>query len=171
MPRRTTSRRRAPSGLVTRRKLAAGMDVVPARITKWESEGCPVAVKAGGGRPSLFDPQAVRAWLAAREQESSARNGVGALPVERAREARARAQLAEQTLQIRTGELVPTAAIEAAWLELHEAVATTVRAIPRLADRLVLVAREEGARGVERVLGEAVEQAMQELSGWKPART
>ena len=168
MPERRAARRRASSKLVTRAKLAAAMGVVPGRISKWEAEGCPVAVKSGSGRPSLFDPEAVRTWLATRGQATQARNGLGSLPDERAREARAKAMLAEQTLRIRSGELVPSAELEAAWLELHEAVATTVAAIPKLADRLVALAREGGAVAVARALDEAIEQALQELSTWSP---
>lgn len=162
------SPKKSAAGLVTRAKLAASMGVVPHRVNVWETQGCPCARKGAGGRPSLFDPVAVKAWLAARDQATQARAGVGSLPDERARESRAKTMLAEQTLRIRSGELVPSAELESAWLELHEAVATTVAAIPKLADRLVQLAREGGAAAVARCLDEAIEQALTGLSSWKP---
>ncbi len=92
--------------LVTRRELAVERGVHMMTITKWEHEGMPIAERGRRGKPSRYSIPAVRAWLDHREE--AARIGTSLdLVQERARKEHAQAILAEQTVAIRAGELVP----------------------------------------------------------------
>ena len=154
--------RRKPERL-TRRALAAKHGVHMSAVTKWEHDGLPVAQRGGKGRPSLYDPRAVAAWLQARE-EASKTGGHADLAQERARKERAQAILAEQTFAIRSGDYVPRRDVERAWAAEVAAIRTHLLAWPTtLADRVFRVATLEGLPGVERVLYEATREVLREL--------
>lgn len=157
-----------PKGMVTRRQLAQVLTVHMQTVTKWEMEGMPIAQRGGKGRPSFYDEAAVRAWRIRRE-EAAAANAAGAGQLnptqEKARRERAQAQLAEQTFQIRMRDLLPRAEVERMWSGEYAALRAKLMSIPStLADRVHRAAIVDGVPGVEKLLEDAVTEALSELS-------
>ena len=149
---------------MTRRQLAAALGCHMMTVTKWEREGMPIAEHGGRGRASHYRETEVRAWLQVRE-EAAKQPGAVNLVAERARKERAQAVLAEQAYHIRTRDLLPREEIERAWLSESTAVRTKLLAWPSaVSDKVFRAATEEGQPGVERVLTEAVRDALRELS-------
>lgn len=153
MARRTT---------LTRLQLAKAMGCNGRTIAKWLEEGMPVEERGRGGRASRYDERKVRAWVAAREKAG----GMSEVARERARKERAQAVLAEQLAASRSQDLLPRVDVERVWAAEVAAVRAKLLSWPAtLADRLTRVASLEGEVGVERVLDEAVRDALRELAG------
>lgn len=151
---------------VTRREVAETLGVHMATITGWERQGLPIVKRGGRGRPSRYDLEAVRAWLAARDQ--AARKAVAG-PLDPVQEKAARdhwqAELAEQTYKIRQKVLLPADEVERAWSAEVAAVRSKLLALPTtFADRLHRAATLEGLAGVERVLQAAVHDVLRQLA-------
>lgn len=152
-------------GLFTRRDLAVRMGVHIQTVTKWEQAGLPVAERGRAGKPSLYRDEDVRAWLAEREKASTV---IGSLNVlqERARRERAQAVLAEQTFEMRSGDLLPRREVEKVWEAEVSAVRAKLLEIPRsFSDRVYQAAVSQGIVGVERILEESVFDVLRELAG------
>ena len=148
--------------LVTRRELASRLSCDPRTVAKWLEEGLPVAKRGRGGRPSLYDEAAARAWLQAREE---AAQQTPDLLVSRARKELAQAIEAEQRVAIRAGKLIAIEEVDRVWSMQVAAVRAQLLALPTsLADRLHRVAALEGAAGVEQVLLDAVHHALRDLA-------
>ena len=149
---------------VTRRELAASLDVHMQTVTKWEREGMPIAIPGSKGRPTLYLEHDVRRWLKAREKASQT-TGVVDLARERARKERAQAVLAEQTFEARSRELLPRGEVEKVWAAEVAAVRTKLLALPTiLADQVHRAAVLEGVDGVEAVLQTAILDVLTELA-------
>lgn len=150
---------------VTRRELAQRIGVVMQTITKWESAGLPVDAPGRKGKPSLYIEADVKKWLASREKDAR-NNGTGDVARERARKERAQAILAEQTFEIRAGELVRSSEVEQAWAAEVSAVRAKMLSWPAsISDRIHSEAlSERGLSGVRKVLEDAVSEALEELS-------
>ena len=152
--------------LVNRRELAASLDppVVMQTITKWADAGMPVAEPGRKGKPSLYDEDKVREWLANREKAAQ-KNGTVDLTRDRARKERAQAVLAEQTVAIRAKDLVPRVQVERAWAAEVSAVRAKLLAWPAtISERLHRESAVRGVKGVERVIKEAAEGLLRELA-------
>lgn len=157
-------KRKAPK---TRREVAETLGVHIMTITKWERSGLPVVVRGGRGRPSKYDLEAVRAWLAARDE--AARKAVAG-PLDPVQEKAARdhwqAELARQTHEIRHKTLLPAADVERAWAMEVAAVRAKLLALPTTyADRIHRAATLDGLPGVEKMLQAAVYDVLRQLAG------
>jgi phage terminase Nu1 subunit (DNA packaging protein) len=153
-----------PRQKLTRREIAKALDVHPDTVTGWHDCGLPVAVRGGRGRPSLYDEIAVRAWLAARDEEAR-RSAPLDLIQERAAKERAQRLLAEQALQLRAGRLLPADEVKAVWAAEVAAVRTKLLALPRAyADRIHRSSTMHGIAGVEQTLKDAVYEVLRELA-------
>lgn len=133
-------------------------------VTKWEQDGMPVAEPGRKGKPSLYRLVDVQAWLGARE-DAAKNNGTFGVAQERARKERAQAQLAEQTFQMRSRDLLPRQEIERVWAAEVAAVRTKLMAwSTTIADRVHRAGTLDGIVGVEHELREAVENVLRELA-------
>lgn len=159
------------AGLMTRRELsapgvlsAAGVHMMT--ITKWEQDGMPVAHRGGPGRPSFYDPEAVRAWKEKRDADANAAvDGPLVAIQERARKELWQGRLAEQTFLMRQRELLPRAEVEKVWAAEVTAVRSRLLALPTtLSDRLHRAAVVDGVDGVEKMLDDAVRDILRELA-------
>ena len=150
--------------LITRRELAHNLAHHMQTVTKWEQAGMPVAEPGRKGKPSLYSEPEVRKWLAAREKTAQS-TGVHDVARERARKEKAQAILAEQTVAIRASDLVPRVQVERAWAAEVSAVRAKLLAWPStISDRLYRESVVRGVKGVERVIKEAVDGLLRELS-------
>jgi phage terminase Nu1 subunit (DNA packaging protein) len=156
--------------LVTRRELARRLPCDPRTVARWQEEGLPVAKRGRGGRPSLYDEAAVRAWLTTREE--TARQQAPDFTASRARKELAQAIEAEQRVAIRASKLIPIEDVDRLWSGQVAAIRARLLAWPTaLADRIHRVAALEGAAGVEQLLQEIVYDALRELAaGAAPTR-
>lgn len=151
--------------LMTRRDLAERLAKHPMTITKWESEGMPVAQRGGKGRASRYREVDVRAWLSARAEAANV-SGLVDVAQERARKERAQAALAEQMFQVRSGELLPRIEVERVWDAEVVAVRSKLLSIPpTFAERVYQAAVSEGIGGVERMLAVSINEVLFELAG------
>lgn len=117
----------------------------------------------------MFSLADVRKWKRNREKAAQ-QNGTVDLTRERARKERSQAELAEQTLAVRAGELVRASEVAETWAAEIAAVRSKLLSWPAtLSDRVYRVAELEDVRGVEKVLTEAVEELLLELSTGKHA--
>lgn len=155
--------------LYTRKEIAAKFGVALGTVTKWEQAGLPVAKPGSRGTPSRFELAAVRKWR--REREAAGRDtGAVDLVRERARKERAQAELAEQTIQVRAGELLLRADVEATWNKEISAVRAKLLSWPAvLSDQLGRAFELGGVLELEKRLQAAVEELLTELS--QPANT
>lgn len=152
--------------LLTRAQLATALRVHRQTVTKWEQAGMPVASRGSKGRASHYREADVRAWIQARDESAKETGGAVDLVRDRARRERAQATLAEQTFQMRSRELLPRAEVERAWeSEIVAVRAKLLQIAPTYADRVYQAAVTEGVMGVERVLGESVNDVLLELAG------
>jgi hypothetical protein len=142
-------------------QLAAELSVHPQSFVRFLEEGMPVARRGRGGRPSLYELDAVRAWLLARERESSMS------PTARARARRdlAQAELAEQAFAIKAGTLLHREDVKRVWAGHVAAVKSKLLSMPDLyGDHVLRAARNDGLVGVQTVLGNAVRDVLRELA-------
>lgn len=154
---------------LTRRELAEAMSVVMMTVTKWEARGMPVLERGRPGKPSYYDLEACEQWKVAVEEQAQA-SGTIDVAKERALRERAQAALANQTFQMRSGELLPRVEVERAWEAEITAVRTTLLQIPAaFADRVYQAAVAEGVAGVERRLVDALNDVLRELAGERVA--
>lgn len=150
--------------LVTRRELAHNLGHHMQTITGWEQSGMPCAEPGRKGKASLYSEREVRKWITEREKTAQ-KNGIHDVARERARKEKAQAILAEQTVQIRARDLVPRAQAERAWAAEVAAVRAKVLAWPStISDRLYREGAVRGVKGIERVVKEAAEGLLRELS-------
>lgn len=156
--------------LATRREVAEALGVHMASVTKWERQGLPIVSRGSRGRPSQYDLEAVRGWLAARDQ-AARRATEGPLdPVqERAARDHWQAELAEQTHQIRQKALLPADEVARAWAAEIAGVRAKLLALPTtFADRIQRAATLHGLAGVEKTLQAAVYDVLRQLAGAQP---
>jgi len=153
--------------LATRREVAETLGVHMDSISKWERQGLPIVTRGGRGRPTMYDLEAVRAWLAARDE--AARKVVeGELdPVqEKAARDHWQAELAKQTLAIREKNLLPADEVDRAWRAEVAATRAKLLALPTtFSDRIYRAGTLDGLAGVERTLQAAVYDVLRQLSG------
>ena len=164
-------KRQARAKLATRREVAEALGVHMDSVSKWERQGLPLVKRGGRGRPSRYDLEAVRAWLAARD--GAARKAVDG-PLDPIQEKAARdhwqAELAQQTHRIRQRELLPAADVERAWAAEVAGVRAKLLSLPTTySDRLHRASTLEGVPGTERVLRDAVYDVLRQLAGTSKA--
>lgn len=161
---------RAKPQLLTRREIASEFGVHPQTVTKWERDGCPLAKRGRRGVASMFDLEKVREWKKAREATPHA--GPIDLASERARKERAQALLAEQKYAERAGQLLEAEDVRATWAGHVVAVRATLLAIPQsLTARVCRAYTTGGEVAVERILEDAMHEALEELAGTREAPT
>jgi len=154
----------ATGKLVTRLQLAKHLKHLPRTISKWQEEGLPVARRGRGGRPSLYDEPAVRAWVEARE--AAAQTQAPTFMISRSRKELAQALEAEQRVALRSGTLLAAADVDRTWSAEVAAVRARLLAIPTAwSDRLHRAGALGGAAGIEALLVEAIYQVLRELAG------
>ncbi|HRU09763.1 MAG TPA: terminase small subunit [Thermoanaerobaculia bacterium] len=165
-----SKRKRAPKttpALLTRRDLAAAFGVHMLTVTKWERDGMPIAKRGARGRPSLYDEAACRTWKILRDEAATK---TSSLEQARIQKELSQAELNRQTAEIRAGNLLQRDDVERVWSQHVAAVRRKLLHLPvTLADRLHRIATLEGPSAVEAQLLEAVEDALNELAGAKPA--
>lgn len=165
------STKTTPTPGLTRRELAEAMHVVMMTVTKWEARGMPVLERGRPGKPSYYDLEACEQWKAAVEEQAKS-TGTIDVAQERALRERAQAALANQTFQIRSGELLPRVEVERQWEAEILAVRTKLLQIaPTFAERVYQAAITDGIPGVERLLGACVDEVLRELSGVQDGET
>ncbi len=159
---RKRAAKKAPAVLVTRRELSKLLDVNLRTISKWETEGMPLAERGRGGHPSRFDQAKCRAW-------SDARKAAGAgsdVARSRVRRDNAAAALLEQTLAARSRELLPAHEVEQAWSKEAAAIRAHILGWPQTVSGAVhSAALLHGVGGVEAELHRAGRQLLMELAG------
>lgn len=160
-----------PKILVNRRKLASILNVHMQTIMNWEQSGMPVSEPGRRGIPSLYSEADVQKWLADREK-TARENGMLDVAQERARKERAQAILAEQTVAIRARDLVPADQAVKAWAAEVSAVRAKLLSWPAtISDSIFRAATLNKLEGVERVIKDAVEELLLELSKPKRVKT
>jgi phage terminase Nu1 subunit (DNA packaging protein) len=159
---------RPASALVSRRDLAALLEVHMMTVTKWERDGMPVAHRGGRGRPSLYDAAVVRAWKDARD--AAAVDAVdGTLEQARIRRENSQAALNEQKLAVQQRKLLPVEEVEKAWMREVTAVRTVILAsYTSHADRIFRAGVLDGVAGVEREMKALAHEILRELAEPKP---
>jgi phage terminase Nu1 subunit (DNA packaging protein) len=115
----------------TRRELAGILKVHPITITKWERDGLPIATRGRKGKPSLYNPTKVQAWLQAREDAVKA--GSPGFAENRGRKELALALESEQRVAIKAGRLIEAAGIESRVAEVFARCKTKLLGLPRKA--------------------------------------
>jgi phage terminase Nu1 subunit (DNA packaging protein) len=156
--------------LATRRDLAELLGVHMDSISKWERQGLPIVSRGGRGRPTRYDVEAVRAWLADRDK--GARQAVDG-PLDPIQEKAARdhwqAKLAEQAHEIRHKTLLPAADVERAWAAEVAAVRAKLLALPTTySDRIHRAGTLDGLSGVEKAVQAAVYDVLRQFAGALP---
>lgn len=124
----------------------------------------PVATRGRGGRPSLFDLEACRAWRQARDQAPGA---TGHVDVAKARAEKEiwQARNAEQAFLIKAKQLVARADLEKIWTAEVAAVRTLILdGYVSSTDRVFRAATLDGRAGVERELRAMAEAVLEELA-------
>lgn len=163
-PRKRKAASARPTDLITRRVLAERLEKHPMSITKWEQQGMPIAARGRKGKPSLYRQSDVITWLSAREAAAK-KSGIVDVAQERARKERAQAELAEQTHQTRSRQLLPAAEVEKVWnAEIQAVRAAILATYTTKADTLHRVATLDGVAGVEAELKRIAHELLRELS-------
>src|SRR3972149_5023122 len=157
-------KRQARAKLATRREVAEALGVHMDSISKWERQGLPIVVRGGRGRPSRYDLEAVRGWLAARDE--AARKAVDG-PLDPIQEKAARdhwqAELGPQTPP------VPQRGGRAGAAEVAGVRAMLLSLPTTFSDRLHRAGTLEGVPGTERVLRDAVYDVLRQFAGAREA--
>jgi len=99
-----------PSRLFSRSEIAEAFGVTPHRITKWTSDGMPVADRGARGRQSRYNLRAVVAWEVERRVQARGGGRAGApidLALERAKLARELIERARIENDVRRKALLP----------------------------------------------------------------
>jgi phage terminase Nu1 subunit (DNA packaging protein) len=152
-----------PTGLLTRRELAAALPAHPRSIARWLEEGLPVAERGRGGHASKYSLAAVRTWLRARETTPAAD-----LTAARIRRETALATEAEQRIAVKAKNLIPIDEVEKTWGRIVAAVRARLLSMPTaLSGQLHRAAVTDGEAAVEAVLQEGVYDALRELADSK----
>ena len=150
----------AKARLVTRAALAKVLEINASTVTKWVAEGLPVAAYGRGGTPHRFDAAACQAWVAARAAVASSPVHLD-LVQERARRERAQAQLAEQTLAIRSGTFVLREEMERAWAAEIHAVRTMLLGLSsHWSDRFGRALQVGGPTAMQKEIDASVREAL-----------
>lgn len=156
----------------TRAQVAAAEGVHPDTVTKWKNRGCPIARRGRRGVPDHYDIGVVRAWRVSVESKPSDNAGVVDLARERSRKERAQALLAEQKYAERAGQLLEAEDVRVTWAGHVVAVRAKLLAIPQaLTARVCRAYTTGGEIAVERVLEDAMHEALEELAGTREAPT
>ena len=164
MARKARSRKPNTEPKLTRLELARALKCDPRTVAKWIEEGLPIFARGRGGRASLYSERAVREWLEARNAATEKGDELSPSQ-EKARRDHWQAILAEETVLARRKLMLPAADIEKLWAAEVTAVRARLIAIPTTwADRIHRAGNTDGVRGVERVLREAIHNALRELS-------
>jgi phage terminase Nu1 subunit (DNA packaging protein) len=154
--------------LLTRRELAAVMDVHMMTITKWERDGLPIAKRGRKGKPSLYSEDDVRAWVAAREQAASEPAGPLDWAQERAKREHWQALLSQQLYLVRAKKLLPVEEVEKTWTEHIVGPRSLILSLPTAADRVHRSSTLHGLAGVEAELRALSHEILRELAGRPP---
>ncbi len=149
-------------GWVTRKAIAAALDVNPRTTYKFEADGMP-SRKRGRGQATDFEVEPCLAWKRARDSASGAGEFVD-VARERARKEHAQALLAEQQYRLRAGELLEVEDVAKTWGDHIAAVRTKLLSWPPILANRVLGASRDGVEAIELVLEEAVYQVLTELA-------
>ncbi len=161
---RKPTRKPPKERLLTRRQLAAALNVHMQTITKWEREGLPVAERGAKGRPSKYREIDVRAWRKRRDDAAKKPEGPLNFMQTRAYKEHWQGLLAEQQHQLRAKELLYATEVEKIWGDEVSAIRTVILSIPvSYADRVHRAATLDGLVGVEAALKEIVHQVLREL--------
>lgn len=119
------------SPLKTAREVAQAFGCNIRTVAKWVDEGMPVAQRGTGGRPSLFDLQAIERWKVARD--TAAPGEPGSANTARMRKEMAQALEAEQRIAIKAKTLVLRADMEQVMADEYTRCRTKLLGLPRKA--------------------------------------
>lgn len=97
-------RKRSTPGLMTRKALQAALGVPRSTWEHHVEAGLPIAKRGSGNTPHLYDPEAVRSWLAAREEPDPDLRGPSSPALEEYRKEKARE--AKRRNDVEEGKLV-----------------------------------------------------------------
>lgn len=163
-------RSKRTSETLTRRELAAALNVHMQTVTKWEREGLPVAERGRKGKPSRYSELEVRAWLQAREEAARNDPGVMDLAVVRARKEHWLACLGEQTYLARARKLIPAEEVEQAQTaRIIAARSLILSSYTAWTDRVHRAGVTDGLAGTERELKALAMSVLRELAVAKVA--
>lgn len=149
----------ADAGLVTRATLAAIFEVPPARIGQWLNDGMPVSERGKRGEAALYDPEAVRAWRAARARDSELNLS---LEAERAKLTREQRMKVSRENRVAVGELVKREDVVAEARAGVLAIRTRLLQLPRQLGQAGIVPRERELEATA-----VINDALRELSSWR----
>lgn len=152
--------------LWSRPQVAIVLGIHPGSVSRLEAnEGFPIAVRGAAGKGSQYDPTAVFAWGLERERRKYAPSGA-TIDVEQARARRdqSTAELNEQRLAERAGNLVSRAQSVAEMRGLCRAITSTFLALPRRMVGMGLLRpdQESGSRAL-------IRDVLTIMSGWDRA--
>ena len=151
--------------LMNRDSIARLLGVTPDTISDWaRKEGMPVARPGGHGKQAGYLPSACVKWrlgiIQGRVEAGGSLNPIA----ERARKDKAGADLAEQTLKVRAGELVSLAEVRLALGPKVAATKTRIEAWPRSVAPDCARVASQGPRAVEKVLADSVRELLEDLA-------
>lgn len=142
---------------VGREQLALLAGCHPDEISRAAKRGMPVLEPGGPGVAGVYDSVTALQWFRARRG--------GTAEAERARRDAAQAALAEQLLATRSRALLPAVEVERVWGSACGAIKAGLQTIPTTeAEKLVAIAVEHGAAGVEARLEAIVQRVLTELA-------
>lgn len=152
------------SPVVSQAEVTRLFNVTPQTVLAWERRGCPVEVKGGRGKPTLYRVADVIRW---REDQArlSATGDLSAMDMDEAkrRKLAAEAAMAEIVLDKEKGEIAEVATI----------MGVVGRGLDACRSRLLgisskiapVVALETDAAAVREIIDDAVNEALHEISG------
>ncbi len=166
-PRKKPAAKKPKKRLLTRRELAAKLGVYMDTITKWEKSGLPISEPGRPGQSTLYELRDVQKWRKDREKAAH-ENGSFNVQQERARKERAQALVAEQTLEVRSGELMRADDVADTWHKEIAAVRGKFLAWPAtMSDQLGRAFELGGVRALEEKMTEGIHELLTELSEGK----